>query len=69
MKDISAGDELTFDYGMLFKGHAMSSGERLGWCVCVCVCVIVCVREVEIESESSDEGQQNRDRQIDRWSM
>ena len=38
-KDINAGDELTFDYGMLFKGHAMSSGKRLRGSVRVCVCM------------------------------
>ena len=32
-RDITSGEELTFDYGNLFKGHALDIGE----CECVCV--------------------------------
>jgi SET domain len=41
-RDITQGEELTFDYGKLFKGHALDIGECV--CVCVCVCVRMCVR-------------------------
>ena len=49
-RDIIQGEELTFDYGKLFKGHALDIGECLSVCVyayayvCLCVCVCVCVR-------------------------
>ena len=48
-RDIIQGEELTFDYGKLFKGHALDIGECLSVCVyayayvCLCVCVCVCV--------------------------
>ena len=42
-RDITQGEELTFDYGKLFKGHALDIGETVCICVCVSVCVCACV--------------------------
>ena len=51
-RDITQGEELTFDYGKLFKGHALDIGE---W-DCVCVCVCVCVKGLcTVEGKKGDE--------------
>ena len=40
-RDITQGEELTFNYGKQFRGHALDIGE----CVCVCVCYCKWLRE------------------------